>query len=253
MGQQEYFEMQYRSAFRELPLDREPTCEHFRQAIVKTPVDSRKRLQLTISYGALARFLGMDCELNRFKGSYSGPEKRNLPEDQKLIEFREELLDRTIGLRKAFELIALYGLRPHEIFKLDFSDFHQDGYPLKVLEDTKTGYRVAFPLPAAWADKWDVGQNLALPRPRRSLKGLSNRQRGQLISSFFNYQKISHGWDITPTVMRDMYAIRGARLGADSGDVARWMGHSLTVHMNKYMVHIGQKDDQAIWSRLPRI
>ncbi|MBD2028273.1 hypothetical protein [Leptolyngbya sp. FACHB-711] len=42
--------------------------------------------------------------------------------------------------------MATFGLRPHEVFHLDTRGLKQGGYVLKVLEETKTGYREVHPL-----------------------------------------------------------------------------------------------------------
>ena len=53
-------------------------------------------------------------------------------------------------------MLAAYGLRPHEIFKLDCSELNSEPGWLRVLPDTKTAERLVLPLQGRWREQWQL-------------------------------------------------------------------------------------------------
>jgi hypothetical protein len=97
-------------------------------------------------------------------------------------------------------------------------------YPpaLFVLNGTKTGARLVYPLPnEVWVNEWKLYDPIL---PNIDTTGKSNMQLGRKISQRFCEYKIP-----SPYHFRDAYAIRGEILNYNPALVAQWMGHNLTV------------------------
>ncbi|MEM1368492.1 MAG: hypothetical protein AAGG02_10830 [Cyanobacteria bacterium P01_H01_bin.15] len=229
-----------------IPRNKRLTAELLKASLCKTKANTRSRQLSAVVLNSVATFADIECDFSRLKGNYTGPAPRDLPTDKIIEDYRLELIDTNrIRWIKAFELIAAYGLRPHEIFKLDCSRIAERGHPLTVLDDSKTGYHTAYPLHPRWFEEWRISDNLALPLA--DLSNRSNRQQGSYVTNFFKNQKQRNDWTVTATDLRDAYAVRADRLQISTATAARWMGHSLQVHTKKYLVHLGQHDEADIW------
>ena len=94
-------------------------------------------------------------------------------------------------------------------------------YPpvLKVLEETKTGFRLVYPIPdEKLVIDWKLDERVM---PLIKTEGKSNRVLGGKISQKYNELGIP-----SPYHFRDAYAIRGEVLNFNPATVAQWMGHS---------------------------
>jgi hypothetical protein len=49
-------------------------------------------------------------------------------------------------------MLATYGLRPHEVFRLDVTRYNRKTEVLRVADETKTGTRLVYPCPASWRE-----------------------------------------------------------------------------------------------------
>lgn len=59
-------------------------------------------------------------------------------------------------------MIVAYGLRPHEVFRLDLDQLRQGSVIVSVLEQTKTGSRQVWPCYPEWFDHFQL-QDVVLP------------------------------------------------------------------------------------------
>lgn len=147
--------------------------------------------------------------------------------------------------RWVFGIIATFGIRPHEIFHLDISRLKEYPPILQVGEQSKTSYRLVYPIPnERWIVEWDLGDRIL---PKIEVKGKSNRQLGTKISQGFNYRKLP-----SPYHFRDAYAIRGVIYNFNPANVSKWMGHSLGVHEQKYLRHMQEKHFSESWQKHQR-
>jgi len=210
----------YLKVFSELPENAPLTLELLGNVIRSKPADSRTRKRFVDVCTRLAKFAGLEPKFEGLKGNYS-PAKvtpRNLPTDEAIAEWREKIPNS--AWRRAYSLIAVYGLRPHEVFKSDLSEF-----PLvQVQEDTKTGERFVYPLYPEWAENWDLVGDLP------QVTGKTNTDLGQRVTKAFERYKLP----FSAYCLRHKWAVRAIEFGLDIPLAAAQMGHSVKVHCEIY-------------------
>lgn len=130
-------------------------------------------------------------------------------------------------------MLAVYGLRPHEVFRLNLEDF-----PLvRVLEESKTGERFIYPLYPEWSEQWNL-HKIKLPNFD---KNNSNAKLGEKISKWFGKNQFGfRAYDL-----RHSYARRCFEFGLAPDWAAGLMGHSLQVHLSTYRAWI----DEAVYRK----
>jgi integrase len=233
---EKYYHNDYGIAFNQLPLDEPLTVEVLRKTLIKSEPDTRARQRNHNAYTALAKFAGLElpADWKKLKGNYK-PAPRTIPSDEEILAVWDNLSEGR--WRWAYGMMAAYGLRNHELAKIDLSQFPV----LRVLPDTKTGERLVYPLHKHWPDRLGLAE---FNPPQYS--GTSNRNNGDRAIKAFHRL----GIEFTPYALRHAYAIRGAKLGVSPAIVAKWLGHSLSVHHNTYNRWISQLDFDKIWDRL---
>jgi integrase len=147
-------------------------------------------------------------------------------------------------------MLAIYGLRPHEVFKIaNTRAIGSQTGKITILEETKTGARDVWPLPDKWRSQFNVSQVIY---PDIRIEGRDNQGIGERISANLRGPKnrrIPH----IPYALRHAYAIRSAVMGIPDSIAARWMGHSVAVHAETYHAAISQLQHEAIWRRANQI
>ena len=226
----------YGVALQQLPLDEPLTGETLKKQLLKSEVDTRSRERNWNAYSALARFAEIELpkDWKKLKGNYQPPPRR-IPTESEILETWDGL---PVGKwRWAFGMFAAYGLRNHELARLDLSQFPVVG----VLRETKTRDRLVYPLHKDWVDRLEL-QNFNPPEFSSEINSLN----GHRVCKAFTRNKIP----FTAYCLRDAYAIRAAKLGISPAIAAKWLGHSLDVHYKNYLRHIDQLDFDAVWEGL---
>ncbi|GAB4465598.1 MAG: site-specific integrase [Elainellaceae cyanobacterium] len=216
----------YQKVFDKLPGDAALTVQVLHMAIAATEPDTRTRKRFVDVCQRLARFAGLEVDFKPMKGSYS-PAKvtpRNLPNDEAIAFWRQRIPNPT--WQRVYGLLACYGLRPHEVFSLDFADFPL----LQVGEGTKTGSRLIYPLYPEWASQWN------LPGDLPSVSGKNNSDLGNRVTKAFRRYAVP----FTPYDLRHAWAVRSISFGLDISLAAAQMGHSVKVHSEIYHAWITQ-------------
>ena len=230
----------YLKPFLYLPQDEVLTGDLLKRALLTTEADSRKRLRFAVAYNALAKFAEIEVNLSELKGSYKPQVIRQIPTEEEIERYWQSISNP--GWRWVFGIIATFGIRPHEIFHLDISRLWEYPPILQVGEKTKTNYRLVYPIPnERWVTNWNLGECLM---PNIAVEGKSNRQLGTKIGQGFHERKIP-----SPYHFRDAYAIRGVIYNFNPANVAKWMGHSLNVHEQKYLRHMQEKHFSDAWEK----
>ena len=226
----------YGVALAQLPLDEPLTGDILKRQLLKSEVDTRTRERNWNAYTALAKFADIELpkDWRKLKGNYQ-PKARRIPSEQEILEVYDGLYP---GKWKwAYGIFAAYGLRNHEIVRLDLSDFPI----LKVLDNTKTQSRLVYPLHKDWPDRLKLHD---FNQPE--LGSEINTDNGQRVCQAFTRNKIP----FSVYALRDAYAIRATKLGISPAIVAKWMGHSLSTHYKHYLRHIEQIDFDSVWDGL---
>lgn len=226
----------YELKFSHLPLEAPLTLELLKRvALERSAPASRSRVGYVFAYRRLAEFAGLSdaADLANLGKGYSGGKgvnPRSLPSDSQIAEAREKFKG---GWLWVYEAIAVYGLRPHEVFLALGDRLEEEPALLEIPEETKTGIRLAFPIPA---DVWQFDfRSPALPEIR--IEGRNNNELGMAVSQKFRQLKVGfNAYDL-----RHCFARRGFEFGFPPDFLAKSMGHSLEVHLRTYRAWWGEQ------------
>lgn len=206
----------------------------------KTRDHTKNRKTWCMVIAQLARFLELDDRrIKAIAGSYRPKpvDPAELPGDEEIIAIWE-----TMGVWKwVYGMMATYGLRPHETFKVDLKRENSQ-LIATVKNDTKTGSRIVLPLHNSWTDLFSLE---TIVYPNIILDGRDNRRLSERISLRFREKRVPH----SPKALRHAYSCRGARLGIGPDVMARLMGHSISVHCSTYQNGISLAQYQEILSK----
>ena len=216
----------YQRVFDALPQSHPLTLAVCEQLIRTKAPDSRTRRRYVDALSRLCRFAGLEPDFQSLRGNYSALRvvPRELPLDADIDRVR--LTIPNPEWRRLYGLLAVYGLRPHEAFSLDLSQF-----PLaRVGEATKTGSRIVYPFYPEWAETWDLVGSLP------SVTGKNNTALGHRVNHAFQRYQIP----FPPYHLRHCWAVRSLEFGLDLSLAAAQMGHSVSVHSQIYHAWISE-------------
>jgi integrase len=235
----------YRLKLNHLPPDEPLTEELLRRVIVeRSKPGTRNRKGYAMAFGKLAEFAGIDHSFDKLGKGYSSLKPinpRDLPSDAEIRAVRGRI--RNAAWQWVYDAIAIYGLRPHELFRLRTERLAKNPPLLEVEETTKTGWRLCYPMPA---DDWQEFDIQALKFPSIKTEGRNNNQLGMTISLGFREQAIG----FPPYALRHCYARRCVEMGLPVYLAAKSMGHSAAVHETIYRAWIGEDTDQRIYEAI---
>lgn len=206
------------------------------EAIAKTTPDTRQRKRYCMALGALAKFASIEFDASALVGNYS-PKRvtpRDLPDDRLIAETFYKI--NNPQWRWAYGCLAVWGVRPHEVFHLDLSDF-----PIATVTDGKTGRRRVWACFPEWAEQFDL-KNINPP----ICTGKSNSDLGNRVTNFFWRSKLG----FVPYDLRHAWAVRTLEFGLDVSLSAQQMGHSVQVHTDIYHQWISDRHHQRAYDIL---
>lgn len=230
----------YLKVFNRLPQDKALSAALLKQAVLATEPDTRNRKRSCMALGSLARFAKLEFDPKPFAGNYS-PRRvspRDLPTDEMIAEQYYKLVNP--GWQWVYGMIATYGLRPHEVFRLDLDALRQGEQIVSVL-DGKTGSRRVWPYYPEWHMRWGLNE-VKLPP---IIQDRSNERVGRSCSHYFKGK--------IPFVLYDLrhcWAIRTLEFGLDITLAAQQMGHSVQVHSEQYHHWIQEIHHQRAFERI---
>lgn len=238
------FQDAYDRYLKRLPQTQPLTAAVLERVIKNTEPDSRNRLRMCIACRKIGQFAGIDVNFitKELQGTYSSQRSapRDLPDDEQVAEFFYKIPNSK--WRWIYGMIATFGLRPHEVFHLDTQDLEQGGYVLKVLKDTKTGYREVRPLHPEWVDEFDLRHKRF---PNINVAGKCNQRLGKHVTGAFSRYKIP----FPPYHLRHCYAVRCIPFNIQIALAARWMGHSVAIHTRVYQAWISKSVEQEAFEQ----
>ena len=124
-------------------------------------------------------------------------------------------------------------------------DPNNKDYLLCIGHDTKTGYRVAFPISPSghsrnctWIKEFNLIQSLNLPDLPNPLayKG-KNNDSSYACTNMTGLWFRNHNYGFTPHALRHAYNIRGHKLEINQKVLADSLGHGLEMNSNNYLRH----------------
>lgn len=231
----------YQKAFDRLPQNEPLTREILIATAIQTEANTWTRQRTCQKFEQLAKLAGIECDLKKYQGSYSSGKQvvKQLPSEVEIIAARNNI--KNPAWLWVFGVIAAYGLRPHEAL---FCEIEQtEPYRCKVL-DGKTGSRLAYPLPVEWVQEWQLCQ---MDKPNVVTDGRTFKDIGNSV-----YKALKRtGLTFAPYDLRHAWAVRAAiKYKIPTSVAAKWMGHSVTVHLKEYQRHITDADHLEIFNKL---
>lgn len=237
------WDKEYRLTFARLDPEEALSGELILKVITSTKPDTRTRKRFCMALGQLAKFAGIELDVGRLSGSYSGSRTTNtreLPEDELIVEVRNGITNP--AWQWVYGVLAVYGLRPHEAFNLDLKRLAAKDKVLSVL-DGKTGARRVWPFPLSWWEEWELWDT-KMP----SVVAESNSEYGYRVQQFFKRNVPFHAYDL-----RHAWAVRTLRVGLDVTLASQQMGHSVAIHSDTYHRWISEKTHQEAFEKLSRL
>ena len=241
----------YAKIFKKLPQEAELTTEVMRSLILSTPPDTRLRQRACTVLKMLSKFSGVPLETSNLSGSYNPREGKPLeiPNDETIASWYDHI--KNPAWKWAYGMMATYGLRPHEVFKLDLERFKNPETivvgeltlrEVQVFSDTKTGFRKVWSLPPRWYDRFNLSE-IVVP-----VVGLEqpNEVLGRLVSQYF---KRNAKIPFVPYTLRHAFAIRMILNGIDISIRSQQMGHSVDVHAKTYNRWINDQHHREAFAR----
>jgi integrase len=210
----------WRPALSRVPPSGELSAELLLGVIEAMPANSAMRRSYGQVITTVAGACGIDCtSLRAAKTGYSVRclQPRDIPADDQIVEVWG--LIKNPEWQWVFGMCAVYGLRPHEVQEVKLTPESE----AKVGDLTKTGYRVVWPAPQAWVEKFNLSDG---QKPKCKPDQFTNRAniyihtRGPSPFALYN--------------LRHAYAIRLLLAGVPSSLAARLMGHSVEIHERVY-------------------
>ena len=87
--------------------------------------------------------------------------RRRIPSTPAIQEWLDRVMEEDPLWGWVFAMVATYGLRPHEVWHIaelpDAQGMVSIGVAARHIKVTKTGFRVALPLPAEWVERYRLG------------------------------------------------------------------------------------------------
>lgn len=221
----------------------------YRVIVARSQAGSRNRKGYCLAYRKLARFAGIEHELD-WKTLAAGYKPKpcdasKLPTDEQIIEIWKGL--KNPGWRWVFGVMACYGLRNHEVFRVVPESISVAPGVVRITDDSKSQrLRSVYPVPSTW---WDMLGLSDIVLPKIKLEGRNNNDLGEKVSQEFRELKIP----FSPYVLRDAYAVRCSVLRVPIEYAAQWMGHSVQVHEKHYLDAIGKVHHEAIFQQMQEV
>lgn len=232
----------YQKILNRLPPSASLTANVLHEVVISTPVNTKTRKRAAMVCGAIARFAGVKYDPAPYAGKYSPAmvNPRNIPADDLICESYDRLTNP--GWRWVFGVIATYGLRPHEAFRLDFERFRERNPIVFVQPNTKTGSRLVWAFHPEWIERFNLF-SVELPPIDLTRR---NTGVGESASHYFHGIKLPFRlYD-----MRHRWAIRTLEYGLDPSLAAKQMGHSRDVHDRIYHRWIEESVQQRAYEAL---
>lgn len=218
---------EYWKCLKYLPPKSALTRDVLHEMVVATQPNTRQRVRACMVANRLAKFAGISYDPMPYRGRYSSKtiKARNLPEDDLIASLWSQI--ENPGWQWVYAILATYGLRPHEAFRLNFDRIRDGDNVILVLDNTKTGTREVFPYHPEWFDTFQI-QSVTLPSLNLER---TNESLGRSCSKFFkNYFPLP----FKPYDLRHRWAIRTVEYALPDSISAQMMGHSLAVHNGIY-------------------
>ena len=246
------WEKDYLFVYKQLDGDRVWDDEYLLKFIEQSSnAGTRSRVRFVNAIRALAKHAGRELDTDGMAAGYEAAKvPRILPDDKQIVDVWREIRDTgLLDWAWVFGTIATYGLRPHEVYRLNTS-LLQSGEQeyVRVQKNSKTGERDVFPVWPEWVDEFGL-RDVRLPH-YAGAKGDDNLVIGNKVTGKF-------GRDIGVPFklynLRHKYAVRCIEFGVSDTMAAQFMGHSVEVHRKTYQRWLSTRDKVREFERLKQV
>lgn len=212
----------------------------------RTEPDSRTRLECVMAFKRLAKHCDLEqaVELDLLRGNYTavGPRGRDIPGDEKLIEFLRLIRPSLYGWCTC--AMAVFGVRPGEVPSLVLAE---DGFASCLTTKLKRALPVTrdvMALPKSWVVELDL-HDVSIPGNYRWIQPEEyNSDRARLFVTNWNQwwsrqpAHLMQARAILPKYqnydLRHAWALRAINRGISTNIAAKAMGHSEATHIKHY-------------------
>lgn len=229
---------EYQKVLKHLPPNEALTPALLHELVRRSKPNTRTRVRFCMVAGQIAKFSGIDYDPKKYRGKYRPEHPREIPSDHEIVETWNMVIDP--GWRWVVAMMATYGLRNHEVFRLDYQAIRSGHKAVRVLSG-KTGDRLVFPFHPEWWDRFGL-QSVELPGIDMSR---DNEAVGHSVTEYFS----DHTLPFNAYDLRHAYAIRTLKYQVDLTIAAKWMGHSREVHEKVYRRWIDEELLKAEYDR----
>jgi integrase len=221
----------YWKVFKRLPLEEPLQSDRIMELIRATAPNTKTRKRYCIALSKLAKFAEIPIDLSEYMGNYSTSSvgDRHIPTDDLIVQTYAIVPNQNYQF--LYGLLATYGLRPHELFLLDFSSMPI----LQIKDGGKSGNRRVWAFLPEWINLFDLN-NPKFPKTTRP-KTVSTQ--------FYKYDLPFH-----PYALRHAWAIRTMSMGLPLELAAKQMGHSMTIHSKVYHRWISDRQHEKAYKEI---
>jgi integrase len=244
-------------------LSKLPTQENFVQAIQRVKTDGAKEGLIT----ALLLFCNtfeIKVDFSKYKPKIKRT-YRNIPSDEEIEAcfsyfevrannytklFRSDFQDAWKFWRWIYGMIAVFGVRPHELFVQPDIDWWLSTENIdntwKVNENCKTGSRSVFPLNRYWIQLFDLKNSEYLEILQKKVNGVKDTyQLDNLVQNTAQYFKKCE-IPFKPYDLRHAWAIRAHLMGIPIKAAADNLGHGVQVHTQTYQRWFSEENRRQV-------
>ena len=119
-------------------------------------------------------------------------------------------------------------------------DPENTSYLLAIGHETKTGYRIAFPLSPSgcnWVEQFNIVRPFNIPDIKSPLKRPGTITKNFYCTTATDHWFLRRKYGFTPHALRHAYNIRGHKLGVNQKVLSDSLGHGLQMNSNTYLRH----------------
>jgi integrase len=231
----------YYNIFKRLDLTKPLTPQVILQCCTNAEPETKNRKRACMALNAIAKFADIEVNLKPYAGSYTAKSHtpRDLPDDSTIARTYYEI--KNPAWQWVYGMIAAYGLRNHEVFRLDLRALKAGESIITVLANSKTGTRRVWAFFPEWFEEWEL-YNPKLPNVNVDS---SNPVVGRAVTQYFRRYLPFRPYDL-----RHCWAIRTLEFGLDLTLAAQQMGHSVKMHTDLYHHWISERHHQRAYEIL---
>ena len=233
--------------------------------IKKSNTPSQRKMSIECA-NFIIKELNIDIDLNFLKQKIE-KQKRNIPSDKDILhifnKFSHFIKNEASTKRQAVEchkrvkliyaLLAIYGLRPREIFNqpdLDWLVSVENAHKtFKVHESNKTGYREVFPFVPEWIELFDLYNQENIDLLNQYILEVKDFKNLESKVSNVSHCFVRYSFGFKPYDLRHACAIRAHLQGIPVKAAADNLGHTVEMHTKVYQHWFGLENRRKAFNQ----